>query len=256
MAQEFDIGFRLLKECPEFQQRWDEHVNHMKSIGNPRTHDVDALIIAMVLDQSYISGKTSFFPRFFALIEHLLTEGEGARAAADAILELIWRSRVTRMNGPELYAAWMEPQTKQQWELTGKNVAAKYPRYAKTRTRKMPGPLREYKVTLTKCDPGERAVPLDYYETTGPGTATKFGGDPDWIQSDECPKCPCCNQNMTFVAQIDSIENKLMKSDEMQNQEHRRALRREIQWMFADVGMIYVFFCFDCLETQSIFQCH
>ena len=55
---------------------------------------------------------------------------------------------------------------------------------------------------------------------------------------------------MTFVAQIDSINH------DADNNPHRiDCLSREQKFMFGDVGMIYVFFCFDCLETASIMQC-
>jgi hypothetical protein len=182
VAQEFDIGPRLLKECPEFQQKWDEYVNHMKSLGKSRDKGGDTLWISLFLDQFYISKQTHFFPRFFALIEQLVAEGGDALMSAQEILKFIWRGRVTSRNGPELYAAWMGSETKPYWAQAGKDTLEKFPRLAKKGRRKMLGPLHEYKVALTRCEPGERAVPLDYYKTTGLGTATKFGGEPDWIQ--------------------------------------------------------------------------
>jgi hypothetical protein len=104
------------------------------------------------------------------------------------------------------------------------------------------------------------AIPPDYYKTTGPGTATKFGGIPNWIQPDQHPVCPCCNQGMAFIAQIDSIENTRLDASVLQeirrDPQRRAAFKRDRQWVFGDVGMIYVFFCFDCLETDAVFQCH
>jgi len=55
---------------------------------------------------------------------------------------------------------------------------------------------------------------------------------------------------MTFVAQIDSIEH-----DEQHNPHRVDCLSEKQQFMFGDVGMLYVFFCFECLETTSIMQC-
>jgi hypothetical protein len=81
----------------------------------------------------------------------------------------------------------------------------------------------------------------------GPGHRTKLGGTPDWIQNNQTPICGDCKRPMTFVAQIDSVsaaENEL-----------GRTLRERDSYMFADVGMIYVFWCGKCNETQSVLQC-
>ena len=55
---------------------------------------------------------------------------------------------------------------------------------------------------------------------------------------------------MTFVAQIDSVEHQ-WKS----NPHSVDALSDDQKWMFGDVGMIYVFFCFNCLEPHAEFEC-
>jgi hypothetical protein len=81
----------------------------------------------------------------------------------------------------------------------------------------------------------------------GLGHRTKFGGSPDWIQNNQTPICGNCKRPMTFVAQIDSVsaaENEL-----------GRTLRERGSYMFADVGMMYVFWCGKCNETQSVLQC-
>ena len=108
--------------------------------------------------------------------------------------------------------------------------------------------LREYKVSLTKCGPGEHAIDPD--SASSHGQRTKLGGEPDWEQGDELPECPSCFQAMSFVAQIDSIEH-WSKS----NPHSRNPIEAKQDFMFGDVGMIYVFFCFDCLESKSVFQC-
>lgn len=79
------------------------------------------------------------------------------------------------------------------------------------------------------------------------GNRTKLGGSPDWIQNNATPFCAGCKKPMTFVAQIDSIsaaENEL-----------GRVLSERNSYMFSDVGMIYVFWCSKCNETQSVLQC-
>ena len=92
---------------------------------------------------------------------------------------------------------------------------------------------------------GERAFPA------GPdslGLRSKLGGKPEWDQNDETPECPGCGEPMTFVGQIDSIEH---NADHNPNQMDCG----KQHYMFGDVGIIYVFICFECLETQSVFQC-
>lgn len=89
-------------------------------------------------------------------------------------------------------------------------------------------------------DPGEQPL----------GLGSKLGGQPDWIQTDETPTCPHCSERMTFVAQIDSINH-----DEPHNPHRVDCLSKEPKYMFGDVGLIYVFFCFECCESKSMFQC-
>lgn len=64
------------------------------------------------------------------------------------------------------------------------------------------------------------------------GTRHRLGGDPEFVQRPEIPHCSCKNE-MTFYAQLDSIND---------------------EFCLADVGMIYVFVCFDCYDTKSILQ--
>jgi hypothetical protein len=84
------------------------------------------------------------------------------------------------------------------------------------------------------------------------GHRSFLGGDPDWIQpNDDTPSCPGCNTPMTFVGQIDSINH-----DAQDNPHRTDCLSDEPKFMFGDVGLIYVFFCFDCLESASVLQCY
>jgi hypothetical protein len=110
--------------------------------------------------------------------------------------------------------------------------------------------LPEFRVTLTRLKKGETAYPIDGPHYEYHGQRTKLGGEPDWVQSDEVPLCSDCGAPMSFVAQIDSVEHQ-WKS----NPHSVDALSDDQRWMFADVGMIYVFFCFECSTTSSIFQC-
>ncbi len=82
------------------------------------------------------------------------------------------------------------------------------------------------------------------FDATVSGQKTKLGGSPEWIQRDDTPKCPGCRRKMMFVAQIDSFDQGSSQQDIVPS------------YMFADVGMIYVFYCFDCLRTKSVVQFH
>ena len=110
--------------------------------------------------------------------------------------------------------------------------------------------LPEFRVTLTRLKENETAYPTDNPRYNSHGRRTKLGGKPDWIQQEETPICQDCGTPMTFVSQIDSVEH-----DWESNPHSVDALSDNQKWMFGDVGMIYVFFCFDCNTTSSAFQC-
>jgi hypothetical protein len=57
---------------------------------------------------------------------------------------------------------------------------------------------------------------------------------------------------MVFVAQIDSIEH--ISASNPFGFDHPQ--RKGQRWMFSDVGMIYVFFCFNCAKKASVLQYH
>ncbi len=65
------------------------------------------------------------------------------------------------------------------------------------------------------------------------GKRHQLGGEPAFIQGTEVPSCPSCERDMSFYAQLDSINDDVI---------------------LGDCGMIYVFVCFDCLETKSLLQ--
>jgi hypothetical protein len=118
--------------------------------------------------------------------------------------------------------------------------------------------LPEFRVSLTRCKRGETAYPISDEIPLGEyhGRRTKLGGKPDWEQGQSPnPKCERCGKRTTFVAQIDSVEH------DWRSNPHRidcltgpEKLGRP-KWMFGDVGMIYVFFCFECLLPAALFEC-
>lgn len=109
-----------------------------------------------------------------------------------------------------------------------------------------PAPLREYKVKLTACKPGEPAI-KDPRDPDNDGLKTKLGGTPDWIQGEEWRKCADCKALMVFVGQIDSIEVENKK-----NPHSRPAGKQDFMW--GDAGMIYVFYCVSCASAAGVVQ--
>jgi hypothetical protein len=65
------------------------------------------------------------------------------------------------------------------------------------------------------------------------GKRFKIGGKPSFIQDPEYPRCPYCQKDMIFYAQLDTVSDK---------------------YDIGDSGLIYVFYCFDCNEAKAIVQ--
>ena len=104
--------------------------------------------------------------------------------------------------------------------------------------------LREYRARFERMAPGEGVDPEAL------GQRSKLGGQPDWEQYDETPSCTQCREPMTFVAQVDSIEH-----EDRHNPHSISAVSPEQQYTFGDVGLLYLFFCENCLEPAAVFQC-
>jgi hypothetical protein len=109
----------------------------------------------------------------------------------------------------------------------------------------LPDILREY---FVKIIPAAKAGPQPEYPDDL-GLRTKFGGLPHGVQSgDEIKaRCPKCTKRMHFVGQIDSFEFN------GKNNPHRKEYR-EAHFMFSDVGIIYVWFCFKCLKPLATME--
>ena len=106
-------------------------------------------------------------------------------------------------------------------------------------------PLTPYRISLTPLpDSGSAAA------TAPLGQRSRLGGEPDWEQDDETPTCPDCRAAMTFIAQIDSIHH-----DDPANPHRIDCLGGKQEYIFGDVGLIYVFFCFECCQSEAVFQC-
>ena len=108
-----------------------------------------------------------------------------------------------------------------------------------------PERLRQYRILFQAVPDGEAAV-----DPEALGLRSKLGGLPDWEQGNNWPKCPRCQEPMIFVGQLDSMEH-----DSRQNPHRVDAVHGQQHFMFGDVGMIYVFICWNCLESTNIIQC-
>ncbi len=90
--------------------------------------------------------------------------------------------------------------------------------------------IPEIKLTPTpESDEAKSALGFKYNDVAG--HRHKLGGTPEPLQAFDHPIC--CDKDMTFYAQLDSIGDK-----------HN----------LADCGLIYVFVCFDCFNVTSFLQ--
>jgi Domain of unknown function (DUF1963) len=91
-----------------------------------------------------------------------------------------------------------------------------------------------FKLELIPLDDEARANPPGFpYARPPTGQRHRIGGDPDFLQHVEWPRCPQCGEEMSFYAQIDSLNR---------------------QFAIADVGMIFVFLCFDDFTASALVQ--
>jgi hypothetical protein len=113
----------------------------------------------------------------------------------------------------------------------------------------MDRPLPKFRVTIQRMDEATRQFIQDGYPENL-GLRTKFGGSPDWEQDGHDVRCPECGKPMPFVGQIDSFQH-----DSKHNPNRADCLSDKQKFIFGDVGMVYLFFCFECLQVQTVFEC-
>jgi len=105
--------------------------------------------------------------------------------------------------------------------------------------------LREYRVKIV---PAAEAQPVNLKDL---GRRTELGGNPDEIQpgGQSGIRCPGCGKRLHLVGQIDSFE--FNGKDNPNRKDYS-----DTQFVFGDVGMIYVWFCFDCCEPLATMDCY
>ena len=91
-----------------------------------------------------------------------------------------------------------------------------------------------YRLVPEAQDDEGRANPPGFKWAKPPvGQRHQIGGTPLFIHPTDWPRCPSCAKEMTFYAQLDSLNDDIT---------------------LGDVGMIYVFVCFGCLEVVAKLQ--
>lgn len=91
-----------------------------------------------------------------------------------------------------------------------------------------------YRLVPNPLDELARGKPPGFKWAKPPaGERHRIGGQPDSIQAAVHPRCPRCAALMTFYGQLDSLNDEIV---------------------LGDLGMIYVFVCFDCLEVTAVLQ--
>ncbi len=93
--------------------------------------------------------------------------------------------------------------------------------------------LPEIPLRMTPETSKAKAVVAGDFGYSPAGDRHKLGGKPDWLQGDETPDCPECEEPMEFYAQLDNLGSV-------------EGLR--------DGGMIYVFLCRECYTTEALLQ--
>lgn len=88
------------------------------------------------------------------------------------------------------------------------------------------------------AEPGESDVPEQPLKLVPAekkaGRKSKLGGAPTWIQGDETPDCPKCEEPMAFALQLASNS----------------------KVSYGDMGVLYAFVCEKCRVTSSLVQSH
>ena len=88
-----------------------------------------------------------------------------------------------------------------------------------------------FRLVPTPLNDEAAALPGFRWAAKEAGTRHQLGGRPAAIQPVDYPQCPQCSAQMTFYGQLDSIND---------------------EFCIADVGLVYVFVCFDCVEATAI----
>lgn len=94
-------------------------------------------------------------------------------------------------------------------------------------------PIPPFHLRPEPATPEAESLPGFEYAPDEVGQRHQLGGEPTWLQGDATPVCGECGKPMTFYGQLDSINDDIV---------------------LADVGLVYVFVCFDDFTSASVIQ--
>jgi hypothetical protein len=94
----------------------------------------------------------------------------------------------------------------------------------------VPKPIPPFRLDAHPLTPEAEALAGFEWASPEVGTRHRIGGEPDGVQESEYPRCRLCEHPMSFYGQLDSIGDELA---------------------LADVGLVHVFVCFDCMEAAA-----
>jgi uncharacterized protein YwqG len=101
--------------------------------------------------------------------------------------------------------------------------------------REYPDPLNEYRISYRPLSDGEYPLTQDdLFRLLGEKHKHQLGGLPVWIQREETVRCLACDDEMEYIAMVDS---ELIIGD--------GGFRRDGH-MFGDEGILYMFVCRSC----------
>ncbi len=94
--------------------------------------------------------------------------------------------------------------------------------------------IPEYRLELRNVDGSPVITKRFKWASPEIGSRSKIGGNPDPLCG-ERPRCSSCQKEMSFYAQIDSLDD---------------------DNVIGDCGMIFVFICLDCGIPEAIVKSH
>jgi hypothetical protein len=112
----------LLKECPELQPAWDKYAADWAEFrgGEPPGVYNNASAMIHPLIDFFERGETEIFPRFFAVVERLITDGdeEARNIAVVGYLETLQTAALHKKLDLEVFAKYLLPASRKWWDET------------------------------------------------------------------------------------------------------------------------------------------
>lgn len=107
----------LLKACPSYQKRWEEHVHSNYEEGEEQLLYIDLANFANHLIELYKANKLDEFVKIFETIELLHTNGDEyvKEAATIGLLEDIQNYALSNNISLDIFVKYLEPESRNWW---------------------------------------------------------------------------------------------------------------------------------------------